>query len=141
MWAVYLIMMILSPASVPPGNADAILGTWINEEKEGRIEIFKTGNKYAGRIVWLKEPNEPDGTSKKDKKNSNESLRKRNILNMEILSGFTYEDGRWTGGEIYDPKSGKTYSCNMKLKANKLEIRGYVGLSLFGRTTTWTRYQ
>jgi uncharacterized protein (DUF2147 family) len=60
---------------------------------------------------------------------------------MEILSGFTYEDGRWTGGEIYDPKSGKTYSCNMKLKANKLEIRGYVGLSLFGRTTTWTRYQ
>jgi uncharacterized protein (DUF2147 family) len=141
MWAVYLLMMILYPVNVPPGNADAILGAWINEEKEGRIEIYKSGNQYAGRIVWLKEPNEPDGTPKKDKKNSSESLRKRNILNLVILSGFKYEDGRWTGGEIYDPKSGKTYSCNMKLKANKLEIRGYIGLSVFGRTTTWTRYQ
>jgi uncharacterized protein (DUF2147 family) len=141
MWAVYLLMMLFSPVNVTPGNADAILGTWINEEKEGRIEIYKTGNQYAGRIVWLKEPNEPDGTPKKDKKNGNESLRKRNILNMVILSGFSYEDGQWKGGEIYDPKSGKTYSCNMKLKSNKLEIRGYIGLSLFGRTTTWTRYQ
>jgi uncharacterized protein (DUF2147 family) len=141
MWALYFFLMIINPGIVPPANADAILGTWINEEKEGRIEIYKTGNQYAGRIVWLKEPNEPDGTPKKDKKNSSESLRKRNILNLVILSGFTYEDGRWTGGEIYDPKSGKTYSCNMKLKSGKLEIRGYIGVSLFGRTTTWTRYQ
>jgi len=67
-------------------------------------------------------------------------LRSRPILGLEILKDFVYEDGKWTDGKIYDPKSGKTYSCNMTLKSNgDLNIRGYIGISLIGRTDVWKK--
>ncbi|WP_343671798.1 DUF2147 domain-containing protein [Chitinophaga sp.] len=122
---------------------DKILGNWLNEEKDGRIEIYKTGNKYFGKIVWGRDLMEADGkTPRKDRtdiKNSDPKLKSRPLLGLVILTNFTYDDGEWSGGKIYDPKSGKTYSCTMKLKGDKLDIRGYVGLSMFGRTTVWTR--
>lgn len=122
---------------------DKILGNWLSEEKDGRIEIYKTGEKYFGKLVWGRDLMEADGkTPRKDRtdaKNSDPALRSRPILGLVLLTNFTYADGEWSGGKIYDPKSGKTYSCTMKLKGDKLEIRGYVGLSMFGRTTVWTR--
>lgn len=122
---------------------DKILGNWLSEEKDGRIEIYKTGDKYFGKLVWGRELMEADGkTPRKDRtdvKNSDPKLRSRPLLGLVLLTNFTYDDGEWNGGKIYDPKSGKTYSCTMKLKGEKLEIRGYVGISMFGRTTVWTR--
>jgi len=122
---------------------DKILGNWLNQEKDGRIEIYKTGEKYFGKLVWGRDLMEADGkTPRKDRtdtKNSDPKLRSRPLLGLVLLTNFTYGDGEWSGGKIYDPKSGKTYSCTMKLKGDKLEIRGYVGLSMFGRTTVWTR--
>ncbi|MDO7744042.1 MAG: DUF2147 domain-containing protein, partial [Pedobacter sp.] len=59
---------------------------------------------------------------------------------MEMLKDFFYDDGKWTDGKIYDPKSGKTYSCNMNIKDNgQLNMRGYIGISLIGRSETWKR--
>ncbi|RFM32247.1 DUF2147 domain-containing protein [Chitinophaga silvisoli] len=122
---------------------DKILGNWLSEEKDGRIEIYKTGDKYFGKLVWGKDLVEADGkTPRKDRtdtKNSDPKLRSRPLLGLVLLTNFTYDDGEWSGGKIYDPKSGKTYSCTMKMKGDKLEIRGYVGVSMFGRTTVWTR--
>lgn len=122
---------------------DKILGNWLSEEKDGRIEIYKTGDKYFGKLVWGKDLVEADGKTpvkgRTDTKNSDPNLRSRPILGLVLLTNFTYKDGEWSGGKIYDPKSGKTYSCTMKLKGDKLEIRGYVGISMFGRTTVWTR--
>lgn len=122
---------------------DKILGNWLSEEKDGRIEIYKTGDKYFGKLVWGKDLVEADGkTPRKDRtdtKNGDPKLRSRPLLGLVLLTNFTYDDGEWSGGKIYDPKSGKTYSCTMKLKGDKLEIRGYVGVSMFGRTTVWTR--
>src|SRR5687767_258925 len=92
-------------------NADAVLGTWLNAEQDAKVQIYKTGDKYFGKIVWLKEPYEADGkTPKKDKKNSSEALRSRPIQNLVILSNLIFNDGKWEDGHIYDPKSGKTYS-------------------------------
>ncbi len=83
---------------------------------------------------------EADGiTSKKDVKNSDASLRGRKLKDLIILTDFVFEDNVWTDGKIYDPQAGKLYSCTMKLKANTLNIRGYVGISLFGRSSAWTR--
>jgi uncharacterized protein (DUF2147 family) len=56
-----------------------------------------------------------------------------------MLTDFSYNDGAWDDGKIYDPYSGKTYSSTLKLKDDKLNIRGYIGVSLFGRTTVWQR--
>ena len=121
-------------------SADAVKGIWMNEAKDVKVEIYKTGDKYAGKVIWTKDMYEADGkTLKKDSKNPKESLRSRTILNLDILTGFSFDDGSWTGGEIYDPKSGKTYDSKMKIKGGNLEIRGYVGSPMFGKTTTWTK--
>jgi len=121
-------------------KADDVVGQWYSEKNESLIEIYKTGNKFYGKIIWLKEPLR-DGKPKVDDKNPDEKLRNRPLIGLVILKDFVF-DGKdeWSDGQIYDPKSGKTYSCYMKLEnKDKLKIRGYIGISLIGRTTYWTR--
>ncbi|MGN6638204.1 MAG: DUF2147 domain-containing protein, partial [Mucilaginibacter sp.] len=121
-------------------NADAILGSWANPSGEDHILIYKRGNKFFGRLDWIKYPNDEQGKPKTDKNNPDPKLRSRPDLGLELLKDFTYEgDNLYDDGTIYDPKSGKTYSCKMTLNGNTLKIRGYIGISLFGRTETWTR--
>lgn len=121
-------------------NKDAIIGKWINSSGEAHVDITKRGEKYFGKIVWLKEPKDEKGSVKTDIKNPEEGLRSKPILGLEILKNFIFDDGKWTDGKIYDPKSGKTYSCNMTMKGNDiLNMRGYVGISLIGRSETWKR--
>jgi uncharacterized protein (DUF2147 family) len=119
-------------------NGDAVKGIWINDNKDAKMEIYRSGDKYYGKVIWTDNMYESDGrTLRKDEKNSDDVLKNRTIQNMIILSGFTYNDGEWTGGEIYNPKTGKTYKSTMKLSGRNLEIRGYVGI--FSKTTTWVR--
>lgn len=121
-------------------QADQVLGQWLSEDKDGKIEVYKTGDKYFGKLIWASKMYEADGkTSRKDEKNSDPALRSRNLKDLVLLSNFIYDDGVYTDGKIYDPKSGKTYSCKMTMSGEKLNIRGYVGLSILGRTTVWTR--
>lgn len=139
----HLALMLLLTAISFAGftqNKDAILGKWINSTGEAHVDITKRGDKYFGKIVWLKAPKDEKGTIKTDIKNPEESLRSKPIIGLEILKNFVFEDGKWTDGKIYDPKSGKTYSCNMTMKGNDvLNMRGYVGISLIGRSETWKR--
>lgn len=127
-------------AGVP---GDVLLGTWVTDEGKALVSIQKCGETiYCGTIIWLKEPTHPDGSVKRDDENPDATRRDRRILGLEILSGFKYGGNSvWTGGKIYDPENGKTYSCKMTLKGNKLKVRGYIGFSLLGRTTTWERSQ
>ncbi len=121
-------------------NKDAVLGKWLNATGEGQIEIYKRGDKYFGKLAWIKEPNDEKGKPKMDQKNPNTNLRAKPILGLEILKDFVFEDGKWTDGTVYDPKTGKTYSCNLSMKENgQLSIRGYIGVSLIGRSETWKR--
>lgn len=120
-----------------PGS---IVGKWLNEEKDGRIEIYESKGKYYGKLVWMKDPYEADGkTLKRDVKNKNSKLKGQPLLNSVIFSGFKFEEGKWVDGEVYDPRSGKTYSSEIKLKNNKLELRGYIGNPIFGKTAVFTK--
>ncbi len=116
-------------------KADAILGEWLNEKKDARFLIYKSDNKYFGKIVW------GTGSETKDMKNPDTKLRSRELVGLTILNNFVFDGKKtWEDGSIYDPKNSKTYDCKMTLiDKNKLDVRGYVGLSLFGRTETWTR--
>lgn len=119
---------------------DDILGMWLNSNGNGHIQIYKEGDKYFGKIQWLKEPNGPKGNPKLDVNNPDEKLRTKPILGLVILNNFKFDDGEWTGGRVYDPQNGKDYKCNIKLKdPNTLNVRGYVGFSMLGRTEVWTR--
>lgn len=123
-------------------DPNAIVGTWKNGEGTGMIKITRNGDKFQGQIVWLQEPNDPEtGKPKLDKNHPDKSNHTRQIMGLTNMWGFKYtKAGVWDGGKIYDPKKGSTYDCTIKLKSdNILEVRGYIGISLIGRTDTWTR--
>lgn len=139
---VFAILMVLSVMAL--GQANQVVGFWLTDDSETQIEIFrKADNKYYGRIVWLKEPLNDQGRPKVDDKNPNKALHNRPVMGLELLKGFSYNDGKkeWSAGTIYDPKGGKTYDCYMWLDgASQLKIKGFVlGMRFLGRETTWTR--
>ena len=136
-----LVVLFAGITTFAQNKGDRILGNWLSEDKDGKIQVYKEGDKYFGKLIWSQHMFEKDGvTSRKDEKNSNPDLRNRNLKDLVILTDMEFDgDDSYSGGKIYDPKSGKTYSCNMRLKGDKIDIRGFVGVSLFGRTSVWTR--
>ena len=121
-------------------NAD-IVGEWLNAEKDAVITLFEENETVSGKITWMESPNDDNGNPKIDPLNPIEKLRSRARMGMVMMSGFAYdEDNVWDNGELYDPKKGKTYSGMMTLKdSNTLDLRGYIGFSFIGRSSTWTR--
>jgi uncharacterized protein (DUF2147 family) len=123
-------------------KADDILGTWLNQEATGKIQLYKENGKYFGKLVWLREPNDKEtGQPRTDKENPEAKLKTTPLIGLVNMKDFTF-DGKeeWSGGTIYDPKNGKTYKCYIRFETpNKLKIRGYMGVSLLGRNTYWTK--
>lgn len=113
-------------------SSNEIIGFYWSPKKDAKIEIYLKDGYYFGKFVWA-------ATPRKDIKNPDKSLQNRDIVGLEFLSKFTFEDGVYNGGEIYDPETGKTYSCKMSLDNTKLKVRGYLGISLFGRTEYFER--
>ena len=142
-WGLTLItlVLIMLPTVLKAATADQIIGLWLNQDKDAKIEIYKTtSGKYAGKIAWMKNPNDENGNPKVDNLNPDPKLRTRLRFGLVIMSGLAFDEGKWEDGKIYDPKNGKTYSCKAELiDENTLHLRGFLGVSLLGRTNTWTR--
>jgi uncharacterized protein (DUF2147 family) len=129
-------------SSAAESAGDKLIGVWMPSDGRSYLKIDKIGNKYFGRVVWLKEPNDENGNPRVDKNNPDESLRSTPLKGYRVLKDFVYntEDGIWEDGTIYDPKNGTTYNCKIELiEDNKIEVRGFVGAAVFGRTDVWTR--
>ena len=123
-------------------QTNQICGTWIEEKKQSHIEIYQNKEGfYEGRISWLAEPLNENGDIKKDKENPNKKLRNQPLKELIIITNLEHiKNNEWGNGQIYDARSGKTYSLNASLKDfNTLFMRGYLGFSFIGRTTTWNR--
>jgi uncharacterized protein (DUF2147 family) len=122
-------------------GADDIIGTWLTGTGKAHIKIDNIKGYYFGRIVWLKEPLNKEGKPKTDGMNPDISKQNLSLLGIRLLDGFEYKsENNWEKGTIYDPENGKTYSCKIYLEnKNTMKIRGYLGISLIGRTDTWTR--
>jgi uncharacterized protein (DUF2147 family) len=137
-----LVALILLSNSIKAQNkADDIVGIWLTSGNEpAKIQIYKSSDKFYGKIIWLKNPND-NGVPKTDKNNPDKIKKTNPIIGLALLSGFKFDgDDAWKGGVIYDPQNGKTYSCNISLKdKNTLKVRGYIGISLLGRTEVWAR--
>jgi len=141
-----LAAVILLPGAYA-AERDAVVGQWVTDGGKSRVEISKLDGKYVGKLAWLKDRvyEEDDAEAGKivhDRENPDKSKRNRPVLGLSILKGFVYTGKHmWKKGTIYDPENGKTYKCKMKLVSqNKLDVRGYIGISMIGRTTVWTRY-
>jgi uncharacterized protein (DUF2147 family) len=138
--ALLLPIVLSHKISLAQVKADDIVGIWLTTGKEpAKIQIYKSGQKYYGKIVWLQNPLE-NGKPKVDENNPDKNKRNQQIIGLVILSDFKFDDEEWDHGKIYDPENGKTYSCILTLRDRiTLKVRGYVGVSLLGRTEKWTK--
>lgn len=116
-------------------KADDIIGTYMTDKNEGQVQITKKGTKYYGKLAWTKTPGKLD-TNNPDKKQQTDKL-----AGKEILKDFDFDgDDQWHNGTIYDPKNGKTYSCKItRDEKGNLNVRGFIGVSLLGRTSFWVK--
>ena len=136
------LITILCPIILFGQESSMICGVWLEEEQQSHIEIYPTdSDTYEGKIIWLAEPINENGEIKLDKEKPDKNLRKRTIQNLIIIQQLKFtENNQWSNGSIYDARSGKTYSLNAKLEGeDTLFMRGYLGFSLIGKTTRWTR--
>jgi uncharacterized protein (DUF2147 family) len=123
--------------AAPDAPAPTILGRWLTEPRDGIIEITRIAdNTYQGRIIGGNDPH------RLDLNNPDPARRQQLLLGQTILQGMHDDgEGQWAGGTIYDPNSGRTYKCHIELlDHDRLKVRGFIGVSLLGRTQTWTRY-
>jgi len=118
--------------------SDKIVGSWFIEDKTNKIEIFKAGETYSGKIVWLAKLESNPNFQPKDKNNPNPELRNRNILGMDIINGLRYSGGKWISGTIYTPKRGIYADCEGELLSNG-SLKIIVSKSGFTKTQIWTR--
>lgn len=127
-------------ASIPPSP----IGVWATENGSSHVKIEDCGGKLCGSLIWLKEPLNKEGKDKIDSQNPDPSQRSRKMLGLPLLNGFVSDgDGKvWSGGTIYNPDDGKTYSCKLTMQDPKtMKVRGYVGISILGKTQIWTRVE
>ncbi len=135
-----LAMVVALAAGAAAAQEDPAFGRWLTEGAKAAVEIARCGARACGRIVWLADPMGPTGEPLRDRRNPDPALRDRAICGMALLGGFEREGpGRWSGGTIYSAENGKTYSANMTAEDDRLRLRGYVGLPVFGETQVWTR--
>lgn len=136
-----LVLSLIFSSFTYSANPDAVLGTWLTGSKKGHVQIYKENGKYYGKIVWLKEPLDPKTDKPRTDINNPDSKKKSvPILGLVNLRGFEFDGSEWAEGKVYDPENGKEYSCKMTLKdPNTLDVRGYIGFSMLGRTETWKR--
>ena len=136
------VALVLGITRMASAQTMSPLGIWANAEKKATFEIYKCGDKLCGKLVSLTTPNDPaTGKPKTDSQNPDPKLRNRPRLGLVFMQDLSYDDdNKGDDGKIYDPESGKTYSCYMKMEsANTMEVKGYIGFSLIGKSQTWTR--
>ncbi|WP_192350052.1 DUF2147 domain-containing protein [Algoriphagus sp. Y33] len=123
--------------------SDKLIGVWesVDSDPKLKFEFYKSGDKYFGKLLHASNMYEEDGkTPKKDFKNPDEKLRDRSRYGITNITNLTYEDGEYTGGKLYNPEEGRSYSVMVKLtSANEMDFRGYVGFSLLGKTMKFKR--
>jgi uncharacterized protein (DUF2147 family) len=139
-----LVSLALAAMTTAPAEAsgpEAVTGTWqVYGDKDGapdgRVRLFLQDNKLVGVVDQLRPDVPPDS---KCTKCSGENKDKP-ILGLKVLWGFEKDGDRWTGGSILEPQTGSTYKGKLHLATpDSLEVRGYLGVPLFGRTQTWKR--
>jgi uncharacterized protein (DUF2147 family) len=127
----------LTLAAAPAFAADPVEGEWLTQDKGGKVRIAACPGKadrMCGTTSWVKDP-----TKVLDEKNPNAALRSKPLLGQQVIRDFKQAaPGRWTGGKIYDPKTGKTYDSKMTANANgSLKVEGCV--LMICQAQTWTR--
>jgi len=135
----YTLLFVLSGFFVYGQAADAIVGTYLKADGKSKVEFFKSGSTYSGKVVWLKEPNDEKGNPKKDPKNPEKSLRERPLMGMITITGLKYDgEGKYVDGKAYRPADGD--EVKFKVKVNDDGTITVTGSKYgFSKTETWKK--
>ena len=132
-------LFVLAWPATASADVPDVNGTWLSGDGDGLIAVRVEGTRISATILGSR--NDQVDRPGTDVNNPDPMLRSRPLIGLELFDGFRYEgDGEWSGGTIYDPNNGKTYSCKLKLTGpDTLKVRGFIGISLIGRSETWKR--
>ena len=137
---IFSIIFMMMPLAA--AFAQDVIGKWKLEDGTAIVEVYKSGDSFNGKIVWLANPTEADGSPAVDQNNPDKALRGRKLIGLNMLSGLKAVGGEYSGGKIYDPSNGKTYNCSMKVEGKVLKVRGSLDKKgLIGRTMDWFRVE
>ena len=133
--------LLVAVAGIFSASAQSVTGKWktIDDETgqaKSIVEVYEQNGKIYGKVVEILNPAKKDSKCTKCK-----GVDKDKPINgLVIIKGLTKDGNEWTDGDILDPQKGKLYSCTIKLDgADKLSVRGYMGISMLGRSQTWHR--
>lgn len=130
--------LIISTMQVK-AQSDRLVGVWLTSDKDAKIKIYQKDSRFYGKMIWLTPDVDGNGKPLTDSENPDPTKRNRKLEGIEIVSNLAYADGKWKG-TIYDPESGKTYNCQIKLVNEiALEVLGYIGSPLLGVKQSWKR--
>jgi uncharacterized protein (DUF2147 family) len=124
---IFFLALFQSTSSTVTVKPDDVLGVYWSPKKDGKIEIYKRDNRYFGKTIWAIK-------DRKDTLNPDPKLRHIKIVGLEFLKNFVFDEDEWVDGKVYDPESGNTYSCKMWLENGDIMLKGYIGISLLGRS-------
>lgn len=121
--------------------ADPAYGYWLTENRKAIVRIEPCGTDTCGRMVWVENAIDDSGQLKRDVKNTDVAKRQRPICGLELVGGLMKADeGTWQDGWLYNPRDGATYSAEIRaVSQSELEVRGYLGVSMLGKSQVWTR--
>jgi len=135
-----LIMFVLATLST---YAQSVTGKWKTiDDKTGEdksiVEIYEKDGKIYGKVIEILNPDRKDAKCTECKG----ADKDKPVNGMIIIRGLSKDGDSWSGGKIIDPNNGKSYRCTVKLNGKtKLDVRGYMGVSVLGRTQTWKRVE
>jgi uncharacterized protein (DUF2147 family) len=148
LWGLTSAVVADGTATYAPTSSD-IVGDWLVESRDAVIHIEQVGDEYQGYILWqLHETYGPEdgpalnGRIVTDIHNPDPALRSRPVTGLRLLTGlkFNPDHEKWEHGRVYNSDDGRTYNCWVRLRSlNRLQLHGYIGISLFGGSTVWSR--
>ena len=139
MYRVALLALLLAGPAAAAN--DPVFGRWLVEEGRAVIEIEPCGAEACGRLVWMDNPRDENGSPKRDANNPDPAARPRPLCGMRLITGLKPAgDGSWQDGQIYSARDGRTYGFQVAPAGEgRLAARGFVGISLLGKSQTWVR--
>lgn len=137
---ILFLLITLSATSIyaQSDKSNLIIGKWLNYDKTEITEITITNDVYIGNIVWLKQPNDKNGTPKLDTNNPNKKLRNKPVLGSQNLFGLLYKNGNWKNGSMYSHKRGGTINFKV-ISISETELIIKISKFFFSKEITYTR--
>lgn len=137
--SIFVAVLLTSTAFAQRGATD-IFGKWktIDDETgeaKSIVEIYEKGGKAYGKVIEVLNPDRKNAVC--DKCASSDPRKGEKVEGMVILTGLEKDGSEYDDGQILDPNNGKVYDCKMWVESGKLQVRGFIGWSLIGRTQVW----